>query len=61
MNIVTIITILTKYTMKTTTIIHQIGIHLPKEQVWKKIADFGNICHGHPVVKKSYITSEQKQ
>jgi hypothetical protein len=47
--------------MKTTTIIHQIGIHLPKEQVWKKIADFGNICHGHPVVKKSYITSEQKQ
>ena len=25
------------------------------------MADFGNICHGHPAVSKSYITSEQKE
>lgn len=46
---------------KVTTITRAIEINLPKEQVWKALADFGNICHGHPAVKKSYVTSSQKE
>lgn len=45
----------------TTTLIRKITISEPKEKVWKAISDFGNICHGHPAVSKSYITSEQKE
>lgn len=45
---------------QTTQIIREIPIHLPPEQVWAKLADFGNICHGHPGVKKSFVTSAQK-
>lgn len=48
--------------MSNTTIIkREIEINLSKEKVWKAIADFGNICHGHPAVSKSYITSTQKE
>ncbi len=46
---------------KTTTIKREIEINLPKENVWKALADFGNICHGHPAVSKSWITSAQKE
>ena len=46
---------------KQTTFIQEIKINLPKEKVWKALADFGNICHGHPAVSKSYITSSQKE
>ncbi len=44
-----------------TTIKREIQINQSKEKVWKALADFGNICHGHPAVSKSYITSEQKE
>jgi hypothetical protein len=43
-----------------TQFIREIHIQLPKDKVWAKLADFGNICHGHPAVKKSFITSAQK-
>ncbi len=46
--------------MRTTQIIREIHIQLPLDQVWSKLADFGNICHGHPAVKKSFVTSAQK-
>jgi len=38
-----------------------IEINVPKEKVWKALADFGNICHGHPAVDKSRVTSQQKE
>ncbi len=44
-----------------TTIKRQIEINQSKDKVWKALADFGNICHGHPAVSKSYITSTQKE
>ena len=43
-----------------TQIIREIPIKLEPAQVWAQLADFGNICHGHPAVKKSFITSAQK-
>ena len=43
-----------------TQIIREIPIKLEPAQVWAQLADFGNICHGHPAVKKSYVTSAQK-
>lgn len=46
---------------KTTIIKREIEINQSKEKVWKALADFGNICHGHPSVSKSFITSEQKE
>lgn len=46
---------------KKTIIRRSIDIHLSKEKVWDAIADFGHICHGHPAVSKSYITSSQKE
>ncbi len=46
---------------KVTTIKREVEIHQPKEKVWLALADFGNICHGHPSVKKSFITSEIKK
>ncbi|MBP7185001.1 MAG: SRPBCC family protein [Saprospiraceae bacterium] len=45
---------------KLTTIKREIEINQPIEKVWKALADFGNICHGHPGVSKSFITSTQK-
>jgi len=46
---------------KTTTIKREIEINQSKDKVWKALADFGNICHGHPAVSKSFITSAQKE
>lgn len=46
---------------KVTTIKREIEINQSKERVWKALADFGNICHGHPAVSKSFITSTQKE
>jgi hypothetical protein len=46
---------------KITTILREIPINQSKDAVWKALADFGNICHGHPAVSKSYITSIQKE
>lgn len=45
---------------KQTTIKRAIKINLSIEDVWKGIADFGNICHGHPSVSKSFIISNEK-
>lgn len=42
-----------------TTIRREIKINQPLETVWNSLADFGNICHGHPSVHKSYVTSIQ--
>jgi hypothetical protein len=46
---------------KITTIKREIEINQSKDNVWKALADFGNICHGHPAVSKSFITSAQKE
>jgi hypothetical protein len=46
---------------KITTIKREIEINQSKDKVWKALADFGNICHGHPSVSKSFITSTQKE
>ena len=46
---------------QTTTIKREIEINQSKGKVWKAIANFGNICHGHPAVSKSFITSSQKE
>ncbi len=45
---------------KVTTIIRQITINQSAEKTWEALADFGNICHGHPSVSKSFVTSLQK-
>ena len=44
-----------------TKIEREIEIKLSPREVWNALADFGNICHGHPAVKKSHVTSHQKQ
>jgi len=46
---------------KLTTIKRAIEINQSSEKVWNALADFGNICHGHPAVSKSYITSQKKE
>jgi hypothetical protein len=46
---------------KKTTFKKSIEIKEEKSNVWLKLADFGNVCHGHPSVTKSFITSEQKE
>jgi hypothetical protein len=46
---------------KITAFKREVEINKSKGQVWAAIADFGNICHGHPSVSKSYITSELKE
>lgn len=46
---------------KVTTFKKQIEINQPKDLIWKALADFGNICHGHPGVSKSHITSILKE
>lgn len=43
------------------TIKRAVIIDKPIHEVWKTLSDFGNICHGHPGIKKSFITSEQKE
>jgi len=44
-----------------TTISREIEINASKEEVWKAIANFGDICNGSPNVLKSHVTSEQKE
>jgi len=46
---------------KSTIIKREIEINQTKDKVWKALADFGNICHGHPAVSKSFVTSTQKE
>ncbi len=46
---------------KLTTIKREIEINQSTDKVWKALADFGHICHGHPAVSKSFITSTQKE
>ena len=41
-----------------TTIIKEIEIDASKENVWKALADFGNICHASPIVLTSHVTSK---
>lgn len=47
--------------MRTTTLTRAIEINASKEKVWKALADFGNICHAHPGILKSFVTSAQKE
>ena len=44
-----------------TTISREIEINASKENVWKAIAKFGDICHASPGVLKSHVTSEQQE
>lgn len=44
-----------------TTIKRKIEINASKEETWKAIANFGDICHGSPGVLKSYVTSQLKK
>ncbi len=44
-----------------TTISREIEINASKEEVWKAIAKFGDICHASPGVLKSHVTSEQQE
>ena len=44
-----------------TTIKRKIEINASKEETWKAIANFGDICHGSPGVLKSHVTSQQKK
>lgn len=44
-----------------TTIKRQIEINASKEETWKAIANFGDICHASPGVLKSHVTSSQKE
>ncbi|MFT5166904.1 MAG: ligand-binding SRPBCC domain-containing protein [Saprospiraceae bacterium] len=44
-----------------TTISREIEINASKEEVWKAIAKFGDICHASPGVVKSYVTSKQQE
>ena len=44
-----------------TTIAREVEINATKEEVWKAISSFGDICHASPGVLKSYVTSEQKE
>ena len=46
--------------MSRTKMIREIPVKLPSHQVWDKLADIGNICHGHSAVSKSFITSDLK-
>ncbi len=46
--------------MISTKMIREIPVKLPSHRVWDKLADIGNICHGHSAVTKSFITSDLK-
>jgi len=43
-----------------TRISREIEINASKEDVWKAIAKFGDICHASPGVIKSHVSSEQQ-
>jgi carbon monoxide dehydrogenase subunit G len=42
-----------------TNIIREVVIKAPKQQVWDKISDFGNVYRMGPTISKSYLTSEK--
>lgn len=44
-----------------TTISREIEINASKSDVWKAIANFGDICHASPGVLKSHVTSKQQE
>ena len=44
-----------------TTISREIAINASKEDVWKAIAKFGDICHASPGILKSHVTSKQQE
>lgn len=44
-----------------TTLSREIEINASKENVWRAIAKFGDICHASPGVLKSHVTSEQQE
>jgi hypothetical protein len=44
-----------------TTISREIEVNGSKEDVWKAIANFGDICHGSPTILKSHVTSDQRE
>ncbi len=39
----------------------EIEISAPKEKVWQALSKVGDICHGHPAVLTSHLTSTQKE
>lgn len=42
-----------------TTFTRAIEINVPKEKVWQALANVGDICHAHPAVLTSHLTSTQ--
>jgi len=44
-----------------TTFKRAIEVNVTPDKAWKTLADFGNICHGHPAVEKSRVTSTQRE
>ncbi len=42
-----------------TNIIREVIIKAPRQQVWDKISDFGNVYRMGPTIAKSYLTSEK--
>jgi carbon monoxide dehydrogenase subunit G len=38
----------------------EIEINASKEKVWQALSNFGNICHAHPAVLTSHLTSKQE-
>jgi hypothetical protein len=43
-----------------TTFKREIEINASKEKVWQALAKFGDICHAHPAVLTSNLTSKQE-
>ena len=39
----------------------EIEINTSQEKVWQALSKFGDICHGHPAVETSHLTSDQKE
>ncbi len=42
-----------------TSIIREVVIKAPRQQVWDSISDFGNVYRMGPTISKSYLTSEK--
>lgn len=43
-----------------TTFKREIEINASKEKVWQALSKFGDICHAHPAVLTSHVTSKQQ-
>lgn len=46
---------------KTTTFKRAIEVNVDPAKAWEILADFGLICHGHPAVDTSRVTSAQRE